>query len=167
MKMKQKMFLGFAVLILAAIFILAGCDTDNEDNTNPNTDPKTIKITGFNGVEDGHTIWLNVQTSLGPDNVNVAFGSATVSGETLIFNLKNNVELTSDWVGYGSYYIIISNYVETQTSSYEWRWVFTNGVTVTSIADVPKYSIDKSTATIPFDKFFLFSQPEQEYQGGH
>ena len=160
MKMKQKMFLGFIVLVLTVIVILAGCDNGNGDETSPNTDPKKIQITSFTGAGNGSEIWLNIQTSLEEGDVSVAYGKATVSSSnTLIFNLKNNVELTTDWTGNGSYYLVIHYRVTTQTTEEDWGWVFSNGITLTSPDDVPKYYINEATITIPFDKFFLFSSP--------
>jgi hypothetical protein len=140
--MKKQYLSGLLVLVMA--LAVAGCKTEESENT----DPKIIVITGLEGIS---SIQLMLSSSL--DDGAVASGvGAVVSGSATIA-LKNPDE-TTEWTGTGSYWVMFGNN--------SGQYLYTDGKTfaelgVTSQNDdatkVPKYTINDTISTISFDKF--------------
>jgi hypothetical protein len=114
MKTKHGVFIGFAVIALAAIFTLAGCST-NPDPDEDDPMPKSIKITDFDveipettnnktGVK-GKYLHMHVREGETEESSEPAYGQViNPSGQDIIFDLSNSGQL---WTGTGSYYIWI------------------------------------------------------------
>jgi hypothetical protein len=113
MKMKNKCFFGFGVLLVFG-FILAGCDTDTGGETN--TDPKSIKITGFN--LEGYSklfVFLSDTPQLTWSDERQFESRAEISGSDITVELaptffdesNDQVKVGEPWTGSGKYYLWI------------------------------------------------------------
>jgi hypothetical protein len=104
MKRNYGSFLGFAVLVIAAMFTAAGCDMDGDDGTgggsivdgNGNPDPSKLSGTVWQSIdpEDGYTSTLTFTgtsafSMLGSDGY-MDSGTYSVSGKTIIFKSGTN-----------------------------------------------------------------------------
>jgi hypothetical protein len=153
--MKKKLFFaGMLVCVLAFGMAVAGCGGDDDP---PNTDPKTIVITGL-GSKSGEVV---ITVGSGYDETaEYALGHGEISNgsvELPLYEFSLSIEDPVSFTGNGSYYL-------TFTIGEEEAYVFTDGKTLAELgisseateadqAKLPKYSFKAATSTIAFAKF--------------
>jgi hypothetical protein len=149
MKTKRIVMFGFAALVTAAMFTLAGCKNPAGGDGGG---AKTLKITGLIGVSvsgDINVRVCNINTynaQYEPGANAVAHGTGSLSNNEAVFQLKrvegNRDEgwtLTNEnWTGSGSYYVMV------QLNKRETPYVTTS-----------KYDFSSNEITVPWNLFIL------------
>jgi hypothetical protein len=108
MKKKHGVFFGFAVLLVAVIFTLTGCDNGTTSTTNSEDDsPKKLTITGITGVNDPITVAL-----FNESNKIVAGYWGNISGDSVTISLHSGNDAgtgfgDSAWTGSGTYAVAL------------------------------------------------------------
>jgi len=154
---KKRGLMGILAIMLVFGMLAAGCGNDDSGKSG-NTDPKTITITGLNGITGGVEVLVSSQ------NVGVAGGAGIIKNNSVTIELY---EYDNDdyyakmisWTGNGSYYLEL--FLEDQEEFY----IYTNGKSFkelnitedTTVAQLfsrlPKYNISSTSSSIPFNKF--------------
>jgi hypothetical protein len=151
----KKSFVFSAILVcllLGLIFI--GCDNSSGSESNP--EPKTITITGLNGMtgEIAFTVYSGNPNTGTMEPVAVSSNNISNNSVTFSLELPNR---TGPWTGSGSFILVL----ETKEAEY----AFTNGQTFTqlgitastsaaeTLTKIPKYDIKSASSTIAFSQF--------------
>jgi hypothetical protein len=109
MKKKHGVFFGFAVLLIAALFTLVGCDNGNGDTGDDS--PKKLTVAGISGVSDN--LFCFILSTDVSETGNLVAGGYVSKSETVTVQLKilsegGNPDFSNpDWTGTGSYYILL------------------------------------------------------------
>jgi hypothetical protein len=137
-------FLVMLICLLALGLALAGCDNGSTDpESEPNTDPKKITITGIPGniTQVGIIISDQAGTVARGGEGNVSDGSITVL-------LYADEDKDVNWTGYGSYRVMLLT-----GSAY---YMYTDGKPLAG-PNIPEYNIAAEISTIDFSKFVKVS----------
>jgi hypothetical protein len=143
MKRKHGFFLGFAVLLIATMFTVAGCDMNGGDDddggsvldSNGNPDPLKLSGTAWHRTENGYTATL---TFAGISAFKMTYsdgytntGTYSVSGKTITFKSGANTIMTATISGGtlrveggGDFTRIESEPPETAQSDYYGTWTW-------------------------------------------
>jgi hypothetical protein len=157
---KKLNFLSMLVCLLALGLVLAGCDNGSTDS-DPNTDPKTITLTGIPG--NVSYVAIAIFTSDSVDDIKAEGRDIDNGSIALSLKTENNRGDNVDWTGYGSYYISLMAVVGNESNYY----IYTNGKSLDElgisasltdeqlISKAPKYNITNASSTIAFSQFTL------------
>jgi hypothetical protein len=156
------LILGMLAMALALGLFFAGCTTTDE----PNTDPKSIKIIGFNLKDkDGFGAYVVEYPQLwSPSNKQIMKGNTSISGSDITVELKivdGGEGWTGEpWTGNGKYYLWI--YVDDPAPGrYYYFYAFEGTSPVSDGTEVdynnvngiaPIY-IDEAVTTLEFSRF--------------
>lgn len=121
-----------------------------------NVRQKTIVITdidhsAYNGLTAAIQIMISPDSNVDP----VAFGEVNVSGTgDVVIPLKSDDKLTTDWNGYGEFYIMLVLFDNAQFPNLK-AFVYTNGIMPNQDgANIPRYSITGDVSKIAWNQFY-------------
>jgi hypothetical protein len=149
MKKRHGIFFGFAVLMIAAIFTLAGCDSDGSSE---NTEPKSIKITGMGTAgTSGFIVGLfsTIPEEGEPENEITGFGMAS-NGEATIALKVGNPQTGEVWTGTGSYYV---NAIDTGEGGLIYLYTGNGAPPNETYSNLVKVNFSDTITTVSLDKF--------------
>jgi hypothetical protein len=130
-----------------------------QSSSTGNTDPKTIKITGFLGsAYSGKIAVIMLSPSL--DSIAsedaTAVGVVPVSGATLSFPLFSDVDMTARWNGTGDFIIVLGviDASDIEDMEMEKMFIYSKVLPNYTGSNVSKYRITDTVSTIPFTDFY-------------
>ena len=160
MKKKSFFVLGMLSIMLAICLTFVGCDNGN--GSGPNTDPKSIKITGITGIGTDTNGEGDIRLLTSTDATTPTTLVARAWGNSIWHNpVANNQVLSGEfriteewdhtdkpWTGIGEYYIKlelapIGGFGTASSRNYWWA---KNG-------EIVKYNIQDTLTTLDFSEF--------------
>jgi hypothetical protein len=148
MKKKHGVFFGFAVLLITAIFTLAGCDSDGSSE---NIEPKSIKITGMDTAgTSGFIVGLfsTIPEAGEPENEITGFGMASNGEATIALKIGN--PQGEVWTGTGSYYV---NAIDTGEGGLIYLYTGNGAPPDETYSNLVKVNFSDTVTTVSLDKF--------------
>ena len=167
--MKSKLVLAFGVLLVFN-FCFIGCEADTDPSVNPNS----LIITGVVGNDipvpstynfirirlhsgtvtvNGNNISWSLNAVAGQDGLSLS--DQTIKASLVVVENGSTSSSSPAWTESGEYFISISFVSSSGKDTIFW---YTNGTTMTSMANVLKYNFANDMTTIEFSKFK--KQPE-------
>jgi hypothetical protein len=150
MKKRHGVFFGFAVLLITAIFTLAGCD--NDGGSSKNTEPKSIKITGMGTAgTSGFIVGLfsTIPTEGEPETEIAGFGISS-NGVATIELKAGNPYTGPAWTDTGSYYV---NAIDTGEGGLIYLYTGNGAPPNETYSNLVKVNFSDTVTTVSLDKF--------------
>jgi hypothetical protein len=154
--MKKHTFSVLVLIVVGVIFMpcIAGCDNGTTEPTNENTNGKsitmTITVTGISGEKEWAYARIGIFSNFEDENYLAVSKFMPISNGEVTGELKDTTNIP--WNDNGEFYIEVLLSMIEGASGQRVLYLYTNGTSL-DLNNVPKYTINSTTTTIPFNMF--------------